>query len=99
MTGQIVMNKIWTTCFAAAAFCGAVAAAHANPMPSPAHETNNATQAMAEMPATVAQLQNQIQELRSVANTLNAVQAQMIPNQALVTNDWGNQRYPESVGG
>lgn len=94
-----MMNKIRTACFAAVAFCGAAAAAYANPMPSPTQETNNAMHAMAEMPATVTQLQNQIQQLQSVVNTLNAVQAQTIQNQTLVTNDWGNQRYPESVGG
>jgi hypothetical protein len=65
MTGEIVMNKIMTTCFAAAAFCGAAATASANPMPGTDPVASNAMHATVETPATLAQLQDEITMLQA----------------------------------
>jgi hypothetical protein len=52
--------------------------------------------AMAEMPATLAQLQNEIQ---SVVNNSDAVQVQTLRNQTIVQSGVSAQRFPDSVGG
>ena len=90
------MNKHMITCLAAVAFCGTATAALATPMPSSAQETSNAMRAMAEMPATLAQLQNEIQ---SVVNNFNAAQAQTLWNETVVQSGVSAQRFPDSVGG
>ena len=88
------MNKIMTTCFTTVAFCGAATVASA--MPSPAQGTSNAMHAMAKMPATLAQLQNEIQ---SVANNFDAAQAQTLRNQTIAQSGVSAQRFPDLVGG
>ena len=64
--------------------------------PGPAQGTSNAMHAMAKMPATLAQLQNEIQ---SVANNFDAAQAQTLRNQTIVQSGVSAQRFPDSVGG
>jgi hypothetical protein len=90
------VNKVMATCLAVVAFCGTATAALATPMPSPAQGTSNAMHAMAEMPATLAQLQNEIQ---SVVNNFDAVQAQTLRNQAVVQSGVSAQKFPDSAGG